>query len=404
MGYWERKVAGVLVILACGVSVQAESELTVNPDGGGDVPTIQEAIDLIAPGGTVYLGNGVFEGPGNVELDFLGKDFTLRSLSLNPLTCAINCEAPPLGSRSSAYKHGTQDNWTAERDRPGVTGIYFVSGEGPLAELRGISIINGSNSFGGGIFVSGSSPTISDCIFENNFAIAEGGAIYIEYSSATISRCSFLQNGGSWGAGVDVYGSGTDVTIEDCFFTGNAVSEVGGAIDIHGGANAAISFCTFSLNSATWGGAVALEYPSTMDIRHCTITENIADWGAGIYAENYHRCWFNIISYSNGGGAYAFNDIDAGPRDSFDFACCNFFGNVEGDWTGLVADQLGLNGNFSTDPEYCGMIGSGNLYLQSDSPCLALYNDCAQQIGAWPQGCGDSASRPSSWSEVKSMY
>lgn len=392
-------------LYAWGVYVRAEGEpeLTVLHDGSGDVPTIQEAIDLIAPGGTVYLGDGTFFGPGNFNLDFNGKDFTLRSLSLNPEVCFIDGGNDARGSGSVSAIRTSSLGSNQDRDRPSANGINFTSGEGPAAEVRGITFIYGSATFGGGIYIDHSSPTISDCNFQSNLA-TEGGGIYAQFSSTTIQRCTFYQNYGAWSGAIGVSGTGSNVTISDCMFNDNIASELGGAIDVHNMANASVTFCTFIMNEAHWGGAVAIEYPASLDIRYSTLTENTADWGGGIYSEDTHRCWFNIISFSNGGGAYAYNPVLAGARDTFDFACCNFFGNVEGDWTGGVAGQLGINGNFSADPEYCGMIGTGNLYLQSDSPCLALNNDCAQQIGAWPQGCGNSASRPSSWSEVKSMY
>jgi hypothetical protein len=91
-------------------------------------------------------------------------------------------------------------------------------------------------------------------------------------------------------------------------------------------------------------------------------------------------------------------------RELPNIACCNFSGNAEGDWEDEIAPLLNNDGNFSEDPQYCGSIGTGNISLQSDSPCLAAHNDCAQQIGAMPMGCGSSASLVSSWSQVKALY
>jgi hypothetical protein len=44
----------------------------VAPDGSGDAPTIQAAIDSSAPQDVVELADGTFIGPGNRDLD-LGR-------------------------------------------------------------------------------------------------------------------------------------------------------------------------------------------------------------------------------------------------------------------------------------------------------------------------------------------
>jgi len=69
----------------------------------------------------------------------------------------------------------------------------------------------------------------------------------------------------------------------------------------------------------------------------------------------------------------------------------------------FVLDQIGQNGNISVDPEFCGVLGSANLYLQSDSPCAAENHD-DEPIGAMPVGCGVSSTEETSFSKLKSLY
>jgi hypothetical protein len=79
----------------------------------------------------------------------------------------------------------------------------------------------------------------------------------------------------------------------------------------------------------------------------------------------------------------------------------------------LCNDYLNLasgcpgDGGFSLDPQFCGIPGSGNVYLQSDSPC-APGNDplggyCGL-IGALPVGCGTSDVKKMTWGEIKAGY
>ncbi len=63
--------------------------------------------------------------------------------------------------------------------------------------------------------------------------------------------------------------------------------------------------------------------------------------------------------------------------------------------------------NFSLDPEFCGQEGSGNYYLQSDSPCApgnhANACDCGL-IGPLPVGCGSVEIEHKTWGHIKAMY
>ena len=53
--------------------------------------TNQAAIDSASSGDTVWLTDGMYQGPGNVNLDFQGKNITVRSE--NDLgSCIIDCE------------------------------------------------------------------------------------------------------------------------------------------------------------------------------------------------------------------------------------------------------------------------------------------------------------------------
>ena len=64
----------------------------VRPDGAGDFPTIQAAIDACVDGDVVELSDGEFTGDGNREIDLLSKAITLRSQSGHAPACIINCQ------------------------------------------------------------------------------------------------------------------------------------------------------------------------------------------------------------------------------------------------------------------------------------------------------------------------
>ncbi len=66
--------------------------------------------------------------------------------------------------------------------------------------------------------------------------------------------------------------------------------------------------------------------------------------------------------------------------------------------------MLGVNGNIDSDPQFCGLPGSGNYLLQSDSPCAPNNNECGVQMGAHPVGCDLVNTARTSWGAIKAMY
>ncbi|MDM7913892.1 MAG: right-handed parallel beta-helix repeat-containing protein [Candidatus Eisenbacteria bacterium] len=65
--------------------------LTVRPDGSGDHPTIQAAIDAAADGAVILLADGTFSGDGNHDIELRGKRIRIRSESDDPAACTIDC-------------------------------------------------------------------------------------------------------------------------------------------------------------------------------------------------------------------------------------------------------------------------------------------------------------------------
>jgi hypothetical protein len=74
---------------------------------------------------------------------------------------------------------------------------------------------------------------------------------------------------------------------------------------------------------------------------------------------------------------------------------------------GDCSDQTGINGNISVDPRFCGIPGSGNYYLQSNSPCAPGHHPdgtACGQIGAFGVACGSVATKETTWGGLKALY
>ncbi len=224
-------------------------------------------------------------------------------------------------------------------------GFRFISGEGADSVLKGIMIGRGDSqaACGGGIMCSNSSsPTIENCV---------------------IGSCQASWYGG--GVAVD---SGCHPVFTDCLFLGNSTRNAageGGAVWGTNGGAVTLMRCTLWGNAAASGGALHLSGTSTPFVSR------------------------SVINYTTQGGAVACQSTCV-PT----FTCCDIYDNTGGDWTGLIASQLGTNYNVQVDPLFCDVINL-NFHVAADSVCSPAMSPCSLQIGAKGVGCEERAAIPS---------
>jgi predicted outer membrane repeat protein len=414
--------------VVCGLS----AVIHVRPDGYGEVPTIQRAIDLASARNEILLADGTYRGPGNRDIDFHGKPLSLRSENGNPAACVIDCQ----GADGDPHR-----------------GFYFHSGEDSASSVTDITIENGwANSepgfyAGGGILCRNSTPVIRRCVLRNNQAQAGGsmrgygGGVALISSPVALTDCSFLQNQAERRGG-GAFCTGGQPSFVGCDFGGNAVDHFGGALACEGNAVVSLAACTFSgnralpngdggalyctactvtaedcafdENGARGGGALAGTSSATTTFARCTMTHNVAESVGGAISSqgpvNLSQCTLlgNVSPTGSGftvlpGSVLrADNTIIAFgrgvaveywvPDDCPVFSCSDIFGNIGGDWTDCIAGQLGVDGNIEIDPLFCDTTGV-ELLLSPGSPCAphsAAHPEC-DLTGAWPVGCEGSS-------------
>ncbi len=108
-------------------SVAHGRTITVRADGTGDYPTIQAAIGAAVDGDEVVCANGTYTGPGNRDIDFLGKAITVRSIDPNDPNIAaatvIDCNATPDDRHRGFWFHNGEDG-NSVLDGLTITGVY----------------------------------------------------------------------------------------------------------------------------------------------------------------------------------------------------------------------------------------------------------------------------------------
>ncbi len=246
---------------------------------------------------------------------------------------------------------------------------------------------------GGGLFCG--DVTLTNCVFYGNFASFRGGGIKCGGGS-TLTNCRIEGNSGSGvfctggtltdcivsensSCGV-VCWSG-DLTLTGCTITGNELGGVYLRAQLNS-VDALLMNCTIAGNScAPEGGAVScngVNYPVGLTLSACVVALN--GEGCAILCSG------------------AFTD----PA----LRCCDIYGNADGDWVGCIADQYGVNFNFSGDPLFCLEDNPGEPYsLHEGSPCLPVNSPCGELVGAFGQGCGAvTVVEAVSWGAIKAMF
>jgi len=315
--------------------MSAHADVTIYPAGTGDWPTIQAGIDNVVSGETVWLVDGTYTGLGNRDLNFFGKDITVRSISNNPELCIIDGE--------------NQE----------VTGITFENNETHAATVQGITIGNmDQEEYGGGIRCYLSSPSITNCIITGCDLHAHkedqlGAGIHCSDSSPIITNCQIINNSMSGGYGGGIYIiNNSSPTLINCTIGNNATGFLrgGGGICSRNSSFEMIN-CTLSGNDGYEGGGISLKFTSSALIVNSIVWGNSGTDGHEIYMVDGSTM---DVQYS---------DIQGGVAEAF--------------VTGGSTLTFGA-GNIDLDPHF---ISTLDFHLTELSNCV---DQGTNDTGTWP--------------------
>jgi len=232
--------------------------------------TIQAGIDAAANGDTVLVDPGTYFE----NINFNGKAITVSSAGGAAVTIVDGGNIAPV--------------------------VTFSSGETTDSMLSRFTLQHGASSYesrymAGGIYISYSSPTVSDNIITDNTALGGGGGIAVEFGSPRIIGNKIQNNtqgagsGGIGGGGISVGGIGTTQILNNVISNNSWTSGNGGGISLFASGAVTIRGNVIKGNSvsgvipAAVGGGIYIASESPARIVQNLIYGNTADLGGGIY-------------------------------------------------------------------------------------------------------------------------
>jgi parallel beta-helix repeat protein len=246
--------------------------------------------------------------------------------------------------------------------------VTFDSGEDSTAVLSGFTIKDGSADYGGGMFLSGTNPTITNVTISGNTSTNYGGGMFLNYSDPTLTNVTISgntanNNGGGMhleqesnptltnvtisGNTANIYGGGgiysnsSSTNITNCEIIGNNASVDGGGLLIVGNSEIFLTKTVLESNTASGGAAFGIEN-SNVNIDRATVLFNEASiHGGGLYlwnngqvnvtqsiiAENTPQQIFSDAQFNPNTVSIQYANIDGGQdsiitNDNSTVTCC----------------------------------------------------------------------------------
>ncbi|MBN1436379.1 MAG: right-handed parallel beta-helix repeat-containing protein [Sedimentisphaerales bacterium] len=345
---------------------------------GQPYSNIRSAITAAGNGDVVIVKDGIYTGTDNTNLDFAGKTITVQSEN-GPDNCIIDCQN---AANSTAFN-------------------FFMTGEPAAAVVDGFTITHATNNainINGG-WDGSTCPTIQNCIIQDSSAYRGAGITCVDTTSL-ITDCTITECTATLGAGISIGGSNSP-TVQNCVIDNNTAGESGGGIYCDPYMNPTIKNCLLSNNSAVQkGGAIFCDNGANPSIGNCTIVGNTAGYngGGGIYCYSYYSSTSPTITdtiFANNTNFAVYEDgSSADPAVSY----CHFYNNSVADyrdqdtwqWTGAFDININVanaHDNIDGDPlfltgpwgdYYLSQVGAGTL---GHSPCINSGSDTAINLG-----------------------
>jgi len=172
--------------------------------------TIQGAIDLASDGDTIIIGDGIYTGTGNRDIDFDGKSVTIQSEN-GPGATIIDCQGEGYGFHIVGNRRGPAriEGFTIRHASLGAVRCYgsILVRAAPANAAQGSAFAQSDYPFGYAPVI------INDCRIVES---PDGGILLDSHDNVTIANCFISANGT---AGIWAYAS--NPVIRNCVVVQN---------------------------------------------------------------------------------------------------------------------------------------------------------------------------------------
>ncbi|HVP73439.1 MAG TPA: hypothetical protein VMS30_06840 [Phycisphaerales bacterium] len=129
----------------------------------------------------------------------------------------------------------------------------------------GYATVVGSGSFGGGVYMPGSSATVRRCVILNNHAII-GGGVWSDGDAPHFADCTFYNNDSyDAGGGARIQGGASIALFYNCLFAGNDAGGLGGGVSSNGQQTWFVN-CVYTGNTTAFDGGAINAAGETADV------------------------------------------------------------------------------------------------------------------------------------------
>ncbi len=181
-------------------------------------------------------------------------------------------------------------------------GLY-AHNNGSNLTLTNLTFSSNTVTAGGAYFNTGTSPTISQCVWQQNSSVVNSGsnssAILTITGNLNLSQCSFIQNSARGEGTVRLFGTGSTQTFSKCLFNGNTANSEGTGIHNSSSMTIQLSQSVFVNNSSGSNGGAVRFGAGTQTVDNCVFANNTATANGGAVSTGSNTSIRNSVFYGN---------------------------------------------------------------------------------------------------------
>lgn len=399
---WENAMSGAAFyeMLTSAVYVAPEEPVEPEPTDPAEPALADESADSTEPA-----------APSVAAFNGATFHFAAGTYNFGPVTELVYQEAVTLEFLGGYDASG---NRNAETNVTTFTGNkehqIFNFGSEMLCKFDGINFVEGYTAYrGGAIAIKTGAFSFENCNFSDNESAADGGAMYFSASGELkFKDCDFTGNktattkdaGGLGGA---IYcsssSSGLSVTIEGGTISGNTAYR--GGFMCSYGAKSVISNVTFTGNEVTnSGGAIYVNTAADLTFENCVFTENKALYGGAFDASSdveVNGCTFENNTTTGNAGAIKMGSKGGLKVNPLNDKPTVFKNNTAANYSGAISFETNTGSNRINGAHFIGNSaqwgGALEVYAAEDKETRVIFDGCVFEGNYAVDNGGDAAGR-----------